>query len=47
MQYYRSDVPSPLLYSIGQKQLTGPAYTQAEGTVERHKFQEMGITGTP
>ena len=30
-----SDISSPLLYSIGQSQVTGPAHIQGEGLVQR------------
>ena len=37
---------APLPYSIGWKQVTGPAHTQGEGTLQEHEYQETGIMGT-
>ena len=37
-----TDFTSPLPYSIGQKQVTGPALTQVEGLTQKYGYWEMG-----
>lgn len=39
----RGYTASPLPYSIGKKQVTGPAYTQGEGFTQGHKHHEVRI----